>query len=391
MNQKNNSYYLGGNILSSYLDNSATTPVCNEAKEKMIFAITECWGNPSSTHKMGIKASEALDSARETVAGKLGCEKNEIYFTSGGTQSNNIAILGAAEKNAKRGNRIITTEIEHPSVAKTMDALKQKGFEIIRLPVEKNGVISIQKLIDSINEKTILISIMAVNNEVGSIQPIEKIKLALKRKNSTALIHCDAVQAFGKIPIRVKKLGVDLMSISSHKIHGPKGAGALYINNAIKINSPVHGGGQENGICSGTQSMPAICGFEGACKALPENLNLQLEKTKILRDYFVEEFIKIPGAAVNSPDDALPYIINISLLKKRSEPIINFLSEKGIYVSAGSACSKGHRSDVLLKMGYDAERIDGALRISLSRFTEKEDMDYLLSALNEANLKLRGS
>ncbi len=371
-----------------YLDNSATTKPCREATDAMIQMLTENYGNPSSLHKKGVEASKALENARTRLADALSCSKDEIFFTPSGTAANNTAIFGAVQSNKRKGNRIITTSLEHPSVNECMKRLEEQGFEVIRLKADSNGAFSPQELMNAINQKTILISIMAVNNEIGTINPINQIKTALKRANSSALIHVDAVQGFGKIPLNPAKSGIDLMSVSSHKIHGPKGAGALYIRKGLKIQPYLVGGGQEKGIISGTEAMPAIIGFGAAVKALP-NLTKELENVRSVRDHFVREVTKIGGVHINSPADALPYIINLSVLGIPSQTIVNSLSEYGIYVSAGSACKKGHRSEVLTAIGLDGKRIDSAIRLSLSRFTTKNEMDEVVEAINKIIMRIR--
>lgn len=371
-----------------YLDNSATTKVCREAADAMMKMLTENYGNPSSLHKKGVEASVSLEKARETVANALSCSKEEIFFTTSGTTANNTAIFGAVNANRRKGNRIITTSLEHPSVNECMKKLEEQGFEIIRLKPDMNGAFSPMELMNAINQKTILISIMAVNNEIGTINPINQIKTAVKRASSQALIHVDAVQGFGKIPLNPAKAGIDLLTVSSHKIHGPKGAGALYIRKGVKIQPHVVGGGQEKGIFSGTEALPAIVGFASAVKSLP-NLNAELSDKKELRDYFVKEVTKIGGVHINSPADALPYIINLSVLGIPSQTIVNSLSEKEIYVSAGSACKKGHRSEVLTAIGLDGKRIDSAIRISLSRYTTKHDMDDVVKAIDDIVKRIR--
>ena len=371
-----------------YLDNSATTKVCREAVDATMSMLTDNYGNPSSLHSKGVQASKAIENAREIVADALSCSKDEIFFTTSGTTANNTAIFGAANAMKRRGNRIITTSLEHPSVSECMKKLEEQGFEIIRLKPDINGAFSPAELMNAINSKTILISIMAVNNEIGTINPVNQIKTALKRVNSNALIHVDAVQGFGKIPLNPSKAGIDLMTVSSHKIHGPKGAGALYIRKGVKISPHVVGGGQEKGIFSGTEAMPAIAGFAAAVKALP-NITAALADTANIRDYFVREVTKIGGVHINSPSDALPYIVNLSVLGIPSQTIVNSLSEYGIYVSAGSACKKGHRSEVLTAIGLDGKRIDSAIRISLSRFTTKHDMDEVVNALDKIVMRIR--
>lgn len=371
-----------------YLDNSATTKVCRESADAMMKMLTENYGNPSSLHSKGVAASKALENARQNLADALSCSKDEIFFTTSGTTANNTAIFGAVNANRRKGNRIITTSLEHPSVGECMKRLEEQGFEVIRLRPDMHGAFSPMELMNAINNKTILVSIMAVNNEIGTINPINQIKTALKRASSDALIHVDAVQAFGKIPLNPSKAGIDLLTVSSHKIHGPKGAGALYIRKGVKIQPHVLGGGQEKGIFSGTEAIPAIVGFGAAVKSLP-NITQELADIKSIRDYFVREVTKIGGVHINSPENALPYIINLSVLGVPSQTIVNSLSEQGIYVSAGSACKKGHRSEVLTAIGLDGKRIDSAIRISLSRYTTKHDMDEVVKALDKIVMRIR--
>ncbi len=374
--------------MAIYLDNSATTPLCESAKKKIAYMLDECWANPSSIHHLGVQAKDELDKARKIIAEKISSREDEIVFTSGGTESNNIAIFGAVEKLKKRGNKIITSSIEHPSVENCMKVLETKGFNVVRLPVGENGAINIQDLIREVDEKTILISVMLVNNELGAINPVQLIKKAVMMKNSPAFIHCDAVQGFGKLPIKVQKLGVDLMSISSHKIHGPKGAGALFVRKGVSIVSPVSGGGQEKGLRSGTEAMPAICGFAAAAEEITEIEN-NLENVKKIRDGLIEKLEKIDGVVINSKKDALPYIINFSVTGIPSQPMINFLSEREIYVSGGSACAKGHRSTALLGAGITPERIDSAIRVSLSRFNTDDELNTLAENILLATKTLR--
>lgn len=369
-------------IKECYLDNSATTKPCEKAVENMMYALSSCWGNPSSLHDKGIEADELLLKARRSVAKALSCDEKEIYFTSGGTEGNNLAIFGAAYKNRRQGNRVITTTVEHPSVQKAFDRLQSEGFEVIRLRTDSFGRVSRDELFEAVDEKTILISMMYVNNEVGAIEPVEEIVKTVKLKNSPALIHVDAVQAFGKLPINVRKLGADLVTVSSHKIHGPKGVGAIYIRNGVKLQPVAVGGGQEKDIRPGTEAMPAIAGFFGAVESL--KVKESLERVTKLRDGFIKKLRSVEGITVNSPDDALPYIVNVSLNKLNSETVLNFMSGMGIYVSSGSACSKGHKSPVLTAMGLSDETINSSLRVSLSRYTTEEELGFFAEAAEKA-------
>lgn len=374
--------------MAVYLDNSATTAPCPEAVEAVNFMMTENFGNPSSLHGAGISAMKEIISARESIAKALSCEKDEIFFTSGGTEANNLAIFGAAYANRRRGNRIVTTAIEHESVMQSIDRLEEEGFEVIRLMPDGHGFISENELEEAINDKTILVSMMYINNEVGSILPVEKIKKAVTRKNAPALIHIDCVQAFGKIPVRPKKLGADLASVTAHKIHGPKGSGALYIRKGVNISPRTFGGEQEKRIRPGTEASPLIAGFGAAVNALPD-LKKQSEYISGLNTYARERLGEIDGLVFNSADNASPFILNIYIPSfMRSQTVIQELSAKyGIYVSSGSACAKGKRSHVLTAMRLPDERIDKSIRISFCRSNTKEDIDILADALKELILK----
>ena len=374
--------------MEAYLDNSATTPLCKEAVEKVNFTLTSCWGNPSSLHSNGIAASELLEESRNIIAGKLSCEPAEIVFTSGGTESNNLAVLGAANALKRRGSRIITTSVEHPSVDEPFKYLESQGFDVIRLRVNENGLIDERQLYAATNPSVVLISIMYINNEVGTIQPVEFAKRAAFHAGANALIHCDAVQAFGKVQLKPYNMGVDLMSISSHKIHGPKGAGALFIKKGTRLAPHTLGGLQENKFRPGTEPLPNIAGFAAAAKAMPDYTS-GLAHATALRDYFVKNVSAMENIVINSPANASPYITNISVLGIPSEVMLNYLSEMGIYVSSGSACSKGHKSRVLKAMNLSDERINSALRVSISRFTTKEEIDYLLYGIANAQKTMR--
>ncbi len=376
--------------MEAYFDNSATTMPCPQAVEAVTAAMTGAWGNPSSLHDKGLEADALLQTSREAVAKKLFCSADEILFTSGGTESNNTALIGAARAMRRSGNRIVSTAVEHPSVDETLSRLETEGFEVIRLKVDKTGRISESDLFHAVTRNTVLISIMAVNNEVGTIQPVEAAKKAALAAGSPALIHCDGVQVFGKLPVKPAAMGVDLMSISSHKIHGPKGVGALYIRKGVRLSPRTYGGLQEKQIRPGTEPMPAIAGFGAAAAALPD-MKRELAEITALRDYMVSRLAAMDGIVVNSPADALPYITNISVLGRRSEPMLNFLSQKGVYVSGGSACSKGKKSKVLLAMGLEPARLDSPLRISFSRHTTAQEIDYLIDCLAEGQRVIRGT
>lgn len=371
-----------------YLDNSATTKVCETAISYATEALEQYWHNPSSLYKAGMDAERLIARTRTAVAKTLNCRDDEIFFVGCGTEANNTAIFGAAKHGKKRGNRIITTAIEHPSVLEPMKELENQGFEVVRLKVDKSGKINEQELRDAINQNTILVSIMLVNNESGAIQPVKVAAEAIKEKSAPTLLHCDAIQAFGKIPIDVAKLGVDLLSISGHKLHAPKGVGVLYKSKKVHIPPLLLGGGQENGFRSGTEAVPNIYALCGAIKELGST-NERFNYIKELNEYGKAQLSKLDGIVFNSPEDALPYIINISVLGYRSEILLHFLEAEGICVSSGSACSKGKASSVLTEMGIDRNRADSALRISISRYNKKEDFDLLCNAIKKAQERLR--
>jgi len=366
-----------------YLDNSATTKVYPEAAEKAFQMMTRYYGNPSSLHSMGLEAEHQLTAARKIIASSMNALPEEIYFTSGGTEGNNTAVFGAVNALKKRGNRIVTTAIEHSSVMEAMQKLEKDGFEVIYLSPDINGKIRIDDVRSAVTKDTILVSIMAVNNELGSIQPIEKVHRIIENAKSPALFHVDAVQAFMKMPLVPKKYGIDLMTVSGHKIHAPKGVGALYIRKGVRI-LPLHSGGlQEKGIRPGTEPVPAACAMGVAV----DMLSADHERHDIilsLNSYCREKLSEISEVVFNSDNDALPYIINISIPGFRSETLLHYLAEKNIFVSSGSACAKGHKSHVLASVGLDGDRIDSALRISFSEDITKENIDYLILCLKNA-------
>lgn len=373
-----------------YLDNSATTKPCESSLKHMNEALTKHWGNPSSLHTVGIAAEDLVCSCKEACAKMLSARPDEIFFTSGGTEANNIAINGVLLSRAKRGNRIVTTSIEHPSVSEVINSFEAKGFEVIRLAPKSDGKISESELFDAINDKTVLVSIMLVNNEIGSIQPIKAASSAIKTKGAPALLHCDAVQAFGKLPIKVSELGVDLLSFSGHKIHAPKGIGVLYKKKSVHISPLVFGGGQQENLRPGTEPVPLIAALHGAISELPPP-SKQLILAGELYNYAKERLVSTGFVTINSPDDALPYVLNISVPGWRSETLLHFLDSLSIYVSSGSACAKGGLSPTLSALGLDAKKIDSALRISFSRFSTKADVDMLVEGLIKATNKLKRS
>lgn len=370
----------------AYLDNSSTTKPSKKAVQYITRALESSWGNPSSLHRIGMEAEIALNDARECIAHTVNARADEIFFTGSGTEANNTALLSVL-KAKSRGGRIITTAIEHPSVLETAKRLEACGFEVVYLKPDSNGIIPLSELENALTADTLLVSMMLVNNETGAVQPVEKAAALTKRISPLALFHCDAVQGYGKLSVNVKRLGVDLLSASGHKIHGPKGIGFLYCKKGVHISPLITGGGQERGMRSGTESTPLIMGLMGAAEELPKP-ETQLKIQQELFDYTRDRLLKI-GAVINSPEGCLPYILNISLIGYRSETLLHFLESRNVFVSSGSACAKGHGSYVLNEMGLEPKRVDSALRISFSRYNTKEDADMLVSALEEAKKQLR--
>lgn len=370
----------------AYFDNSATTKPSENAINAINFSLTECWGNPSSLHSFGTDANNALIKARKLVSSLLGCQSENFFFTSSGTAANNTAIFGAFEKQKRLGNRIVTTSIEHPSILEPIKRLEQNGVEVIKINPDKNGNISEDEFFSAINDKTILVSCMAVNNEIGSVLPVTKIRSAIKRAKSPALIHSDCVQAFGKINFTPNTLGADIITVSAHKIHGPKGVGGIYLKSKNIIKPYMLGGEQESNIFAGTQGTPAIIGF-GAASEDAKDIKGNSEKVLTLKNYLIENIKNLNSVRINSPEDSIPYILNISILGLPSQPIVNFMSEKNIQISAGSACKMGHRSPVLTAMGLDSKIIDSAVRISFSRYNTQDEVEQLIEAIKEINNK----
>ncbi len=361
-----------------YLDNSATTKPCPEAVAAMTDMLTNCWGNPSSVHHLGVEAEARMKLARKQVADLLGAEADRVFFTSGGTEADNWAIFGTAERLGKRGRHIITTAVEHHAVLHPVQKLQAQGFDVTFLQPDNHGVVSVESLTEALRPDTILVSVMMVNNEVGARMPIEAMIKAVRRKSPLALFHTDAVQGFGKVNFKAKSLGADLISVSGHKVHGPKGVGALYIKKGVNLPPLLVGGGQEKDLRSGTEGLPAIVGFGAACAAL--DVRAEIDHLSRLRDLCREKLADVPGIVFLGKGDA-PHVVDIAIPGLRSQGIINRLQEKEIYVSAGSACSKGHRSHVLEAMGIPAKTIDGAIRISFGRDNTPADLDALKEGL----------
>ena len=370
-----------------YFDNSATTRPCPEAVAAVTEGLTECWGNPSSLHSLGIAAQRRVQAARLSVARALGAEPDRVFFTAGGTEADNWAIFSAAERLQKRGRHIVTTEIEHHAVLHPIRELEARGFEVTRLTPDAMGRVTAEQLKAALRPDTVLVSVMLVNNEVGSVMPIQSMARLVHRLCPNALFHTDAVQGFMKVPFRASSLEADLITVSSHKIHGPKGAGALYIRRGLSLPPYLRGGGQESGYRSGTEAVPNILGFGAACQAACANLREDLAREAALRDRILEGLAAMEGVVINGAHEA-PHIISFAIPGLRSQGIINCLQDEGVFVSAGSACAKGHRSHVLEAMGLEPAVIDGSVRASLSRFTTEADAEALLSAVKTAQQRL---
>ena len=376
-----------------YLDNAATTRVSPQAAETVKNIMCDEFGNPSSMHSKGARAERIVRESAKKIADILKVKEKEIYFTSGGTESNNWALIGVAEANKRKGNRIITSKIEHASVAAAVDFLSEHGYDVVKIGTDKNGVLNLDELEEAIDDKTILVSVMAVNNEIGTLQPIEEISNIIKKKNPNVIFHSDAIQAFGKMRLNPKRLGVDMLSVSGHKIHAPKGIGFLYISEKIRISPLIYGGGQQNGMRSGTDNVPGIAALAQAAEDAYSNIDEIRDKMYGLRSRLIGGLSGIEDVVINSPDNALsaPHIVNASFLGIRSEVMLHALEERGIYVSAGSACSSHKRSlsPTLLAIGCDKDRAESALRFSFSDETSEEEIDSAISAISEIVPMLR--
>jgi len=366
-----------------YLDNSATTKPCAEAVEAMTLALTENWANPSGLYNFGIEAARNLRTARHQVAAAMGAEPDRVFFTSGGTEADNWAILGTVKRLGKRGKHIITTAIEHHAILNCMKELEGQGFEVTYLQPDEMGRITLDTLKAALRKDTILVSIMMVNNEVGSVMPIAQMAKLTHKLCPNAIFHTDAVQGFLKIPFAAKALGADLISVSSHKVHGPKGVGALYISPKLKSFPPLLlGGGQEGGYRSGTEGTPAIFGFAAACAAGAATFRDDIAREKQLLDGLVEVLSSMDGIRINGAHEA-PHILSLSIPGVPTQNTINILQDAGICVSAGSACAKGHRSHVLEAMKLAPETMDGSFRVSLCRDTTLEELNKLVDVIRE--------
>ncbi len=381
-----------------YLDNSATTRTFPEVAELMTKIMCEDYGNPSSLHMKGIQAEQYLRSAKETFARILKVNEKEIFFTSGGTESDNMALIGCARANARMGKHLITTQIEHPAILNTMRYLESVGFQVTYLPVNAYGQISLEDLQRAMTRETILVSVMHTNNEIGSLQPIAQAASLVKRMNPHTLFHVDAVQGFGKAKIYPKRMGIDLLSVSGHKIHGPKGVGLLYIGSQVKIQPILHGGGQQRNLRSGTDNVPGIAGFARAAQLLYDHYEDDVKRLYQCKKYFCDGVRKLEGVKLNGllpgePDGAgtAPHIVSLSVRDVRSEVLLHALEEEGICVSAGSACAarKPQPSATLKAIGIERDLLESTIRFSFSIYTTQEELDYTLRALYDKIPMLR--
>ena len=377
-----------------YFDNAATTRAADEVAERVRYMLLENFGNPSAQSMMGVRAENELNDARKIMAKSINALPEEIYFTSGGTEDDNWAIFGTAEGYKRSGKHIITTSIEHPAVAEPMERLRQKGWEVTVLDVDKNGYIDLDALRDSIRDDTVLVSTILINNEVGTIQDVVSIGRIIKERNHNTLFHVDAVQAFGKYPIDVRKMGIDMLSMSGHKIHGPKGVGFFYMKKGLKVRPIIYGGGQERGQRSATENTPGIVGLAKAVELAMENMDASHEKVMEVKRTLAEGILRdIPKTHINGPsiEEASPYVLNVSFNGLRSEVLLHSLEESEIYVSAGSACSSKKKggSHVLRSLGLSEERIEGAVRFSFCRYNTVEESLFCLEVLKEKTAFLR--
>lgn len=376
-----------------YLDNSATTRCFDEVAALMTKIMCEDYGNPSSLHRKGVQAEQYIRYAKEIIAKNLKVGEKEIFFTSGGTESDNLAIRGCAYANCRSGRHLITTRIEHPAVLQTMRHLEEEGFRVTYLPVDEKGCIHLEDLQRAITGETILVSIMHTNNEIGSLQPIAEAGALIKKMNPRILFHVDAVQGYGKFRIYPKKMHIDLLSVSGHKIHGSKGIGFLYVDEKVKIKPVIFGGGQQSGLRSGTENVPGIAGMAKAIEMIYRDLDGEVERLYQIKEAFVKGVKKLEGVSVNSHEgrDGAPHIVSVSVRGVRSEVLLHALEERGIYVSAGSACSahKPQPSATLQAIGLDKELLSQTIRFSFSVFTTMEEINYTLQAMYDIIPMLR--
>lgn len=376
-----------------YLDNSATTKCLPEVAALMTHIMCEDYGNPSSMHRKGVESEKYVRYAKEVIAKCMKVQEKEILFTSGGTESDNIALIGGAYANYRAGRHIITTRIEHPAVLQTCAYLEEQGFAVTYLPVDTNGVIRLADLEKAMTKNTILVSIMHTNNEVGAVQPIEQAGELIKRMNPNTLFHVDAVQGFGKFRIYPKRMHIDLLSVSAHKIHGPKGVGFLYINEKAKVRPIIFGGGQQRGMRSGTENVPGIAGMAKAIEEIFVDFEPKINYLYGIKERFVKGVSAMDGVRVNGPSgrDGAPHVVSVSIQGIRSEVMLHALEDKGIYVSAGSACSsnKPSVSATLKAIGVEKQYLDSTLRFSFSLYTTETEIDYTVRCMNELIPMLR--
>ncbi len=380
-------------MMEAYLDNSATTCAFARVCDIMMKTMSQDYGNPSSLHTKGFQAETYIKDAREAIARSLRVSEREIIFTSGGTESNNMALIGCAMANRRNGNHLITTVFEHSSVGNTMRFLEEQGFRVTYLPVDQEGTVSLQSLEEAICPDTILVSVMYVNNEIGAVQPVEEIARIIHRKKPDVLFHVDAIQAYGKYVIRPKRQGIDLLSVSGHKIHGPKGTGFLYVRDKVKIKPLIFGGGQQQGMRSGTENVPGVAGLGEAVKEIYKDHEERIRRMYAFKHAFVERLEELDGIVINGQplDQGAPHIVSVSFRGIRSEVLLHALEEKGVYVSAGSACSSNHPavSGTLRSIGVEKELLDSTLRFSFGVFTTEEEVLYAADAVKELVPMLR--
>ena len=373
--------------MEAYFDNSATTRVLDSVKDAVVNAMTVDYGNAAARHMKGVEAERLIKEARAEIAKSLKVQEKEILFTSGGTESNNTALIGAAFANQRAGKHLITTGVEHASIYNTMEFLREQGFEITYLPVDSYGCISLEELAQAVREDTILVSVMYVNNEIGAVEPVEEISKVIKAKNPKTLFHVDAIQAYGKYVIRPKKQGIDLLSVSGHKIHGPKGVGFLYIDEKAKVRPILFGGGQQKGMRSGTENVPGCAGLGAAVREVYRDHEAKIEKLYQIRERLIAGLKELPGVTINGHEgrENAPQIVSASFEGVRSEVLLHALEDRGVYVSSGSACSVNHPgvSGTLKGIGVKKELLDSTIRFSFGLFNEPEEADYCLEVLRE--------
>ncbi len=376
--------------MSVYLDNAATTKPCEEAVDAAVKMMRENYGNPSSLHRAGLDAQLVMDKARKVIADSIGADSSCLYFTSGATESNNLALRGIAGAYGKRKKKIVISAVEHASVDETASALETQGFEVVRVSPRDDGRMYAADFVNACDENTCLLSMMLVNNETGYILPVKDTFAAVKRRFPDIVTHCDCVQGYMKLPVKVTAMNADIISVSAHKIHGIKGVGAIYIKKGVRVTPVITGGKQEKGIRSGTESTPLIAAFGAAAEKLLPTISERYKTAEGLKSYLLDKLKDVEGISVNSPEDGSPYVINISAEGRRSEIMLHFLESKGVYVSSGSACSKGQQSGVLGEFGITGKRADSALRVSITAETTQQELDAFVEALKEGYEKVRG-